>query len=49
MDAKLRQKGIDRPNLNACSTAAISQCRSLNVVVAIRHNERYRGETIQNF
>jgi hypothetical protein len=48
MDTKLREDGIDCPDLNACSPAAVSQCRSLNMILAIRHDERHRGETVQN-
>lgn len=46
--AKLCQERIDRSNLNTCLPAAVPRRGGLNMIVAIRHNERYRGKAVQN-
>jgi hypothetical protein len=47
-DAKLRQQSIDRSNLYPGASTAISQLGGLNVIVAIRHQQRHYREPIEN-
>ena len=47
-DTELRQKRIDRSDLNAVATAAIAQLRGLDVVLARWSDHRQRAETIQD-
>ncbi len=46
--AQLRQKRVDRSDLHALSAAAVPQLRRLDVIVAVRHHERQRGEAIDD-
>ena len=47
-DTELRQKRIDRSDLNAVAPATIAQLRGLDVVLARRSDHRQRAETIQD-
>jgi hypothetical protein len=47
-NAQLRQKRVDRPDLHALSAAAVPQLRRIDVIVAIRHDERQRGKAIDD-
>ena len=47
-DAKLRQKSIDRSDLHALSATVVPQLRRLDVIVAIRHDERQRGKGLDD-
>ena len=44
--AQLRQKRVDRPDLHALSAAVISQFRRMDVIVAIRDDERQRRKAL---
>jgi hypothetical protein len=46
-DAQLGQEGIDRPDLHAAASAAISQLGRTNVILAIRHQQRDGRKAIQ--
>src|SRR5206468_7262229 len=46
--AKLRQESINRSDLYPGSPTAISQIGGLNVIIAIRNEERYCRKPIQN-
>src|SRR4051812_12437362 len=46
-NAQLRQKRVDRPDLDALSAAVIPQLRRINVIVTIRHDERQRRKALQ--
>ena len=46
-ETKLREERIDRSGLDASAPAAIAQGGGFDVIRAIRHNERDRGEAIQ--
>jgi hypothetical protein len=43
-DAKLRQQGIDRTDLDTASPASVSQCGRVDVIAAVRGQERQSGE-----
>ncbi len=47
-DAKLREECVDRPDLKAAAAACIAKVRGGNVVFALRHDERQRGEPIED-
>jgi hypothetical protein len=47
-NAQLRQKRIDRANLNAMTAARIAKRRGFNVISSIGHEQGKCGEPIQN-
>lgn len=47
-DAELREQSVDRPDLHACATAAISQRRGIDVILPVRHEERQCRESIND-
>jgi hypothetical protein len=42
------EKRVDRPDLHALSAAVVPQLRRLNVIVAIRHDQRQRRKAIDD-
>ena len=46
--AELRQQGVDRAHLNACTTADVAQLRSVDVILPVRAEERQRGKTLDD-
>jgi len=47
-DAELREERIDRSDLKAAAAALAAKVRSGDVVVALWHDERQRGEPIDD-
>jgi hypothetical protein len=47
-DTKLRQKRIDRAGLNAAASTFGSQLGRLHMVAPVGHQQRQRGEPIEN-
>lgn len=47
-DTKSRQESIDRSDLYAGTAAKVSQICGLDIVIAVGHKKRNRGEPIQN-
>ena len=47
-NAKFRNQRINCSNLNSCATAYIPQCGCLNVIIAVRNQERYSGKPLEN-
>lgn len=45
-EAKLRQQGVDRPDLNAGSPASVSQFRGVDVVPPVRNQQRQCGKPV---
>lgn len=46
--AELRQQRVDRPDLHTFAAALIAQFRRMNVVVAIRHDQRQGGKPLDD-
>jgi len=46
--AQLRQKRVDGPDLHALSAAAVPQLGRVDVIVAIRHDERQRRKAFDD-
>jgi hypothetical protein len=47
-DAELSDQGINRPGLNSALAAVISNLRSRDVIVAVRHQEREGREVLDD-
>ncbi|HEY2093371.1 MAG TPA: hypothetical protein VGJ81_15940 [Thermoanaerobaculia bacterium] len=47
-DAKLREERIDRSDLESAAAAFIAKVRGGDVVLALRHDERQRGEPLED-
>jgi hypothetical protein len=48
VNAKLGQESVDRSDLHSVATASVSQFGCLDVIVAIRHQQRHRRKTFEN-
>lgn len=47
-NAKLRDQGVDRADLNAMAPAGIAQCRGFDMVLAVGRNHRQRSKAFDN-
>ena len=47
-ETQLRQKRIDRSDLDSSAATFVAQGRGLDVILTIRHDQRQRRETIQD-
>ena len=47
-ETQLRQKRIDRSDLDSSAATFVAQGRGLDVILTIRHDQRQRRETVQD-
>lgn len=47
-NAKLREHGVNRTDLDTCTTATIPQFRGLYMILAIRRQNRQRREPVND-